>query len=447
MVFDFFKQRAEEGMDELTKFVDETNKNFEAFAEGLAKSRNKFLYDLEAIFDGNGDIFEQLEDVLLQADLGLTTTQEVIEEIRSLREDSTKIFTRDDLRSVLRGKLIETLTIAEDPGAERSFTRGIEFAQKEGDLTVLFVMGANGMGKTTTIGKLAARLRIEGEQKVMVAACDTFRAGAVEQLEMWADRAEVACYTPSEERKSPSAVLYGALEQARNEKYDTLIVDTSGRLSNNDALNQELLKMKRVIQKFMSTERDADNKPIPNLTVPHEILLVIDAAQGRMALDSAKQWDDLLQLSGLVLTKLDGSAKGGSVVAVWRELGVPVKLVGVGEGIEDLRDFEAESFVDGLLGIGTAGGKKEDESQKLEKRLIELRKARDERAKASQASAPKNSGPGLQMPTGMPGMGGLPGMALMEEEDDSPVRVITPVGRKTPARRKGVSKKKKKGRR
>lgn len=172
----------------------------------------------------------------------------------------------------------------------------------------------------------------------MVAACDTFRAGAVEQLEMWANRAEVSCYTPSEERKSPSAVLYGALEQARNEKYDTLIVDTSGRLSNNDALNQELLKMKRVIQKYMSTQRDEDNKPIPNLTLPHEILLVIDAAQGRMALDSAKQWDDLLQLSGLVLTKLDGSAKGGSVVAVWRELGVPVKLVGVGEGIEDLRD-------------------------------------------------------------------------------------------------------------
>lgn len=167
MVFDFFKQRAEEGMDELAKFVDDANKNFEAFADGLAKSRNKFLYDLEAIFDGNGDIFEQLEDVLLQADLGLKTTQEVIDEIRSLREDSTEIFSRDDLRSVLRGKLIETLTIDEESNAERKFTRGIQFAQKEGDLTVLFVMGANGMGKTTTIGKLAARLRIEGEQKVI----------------------------------------------------------------------------------------------------------------------------------------------------------------------------------------------------------------------------------------------------------------------------------------
>lgn len=444
MVFDFFKQRAEEGMDELAKFVDDANKNFEAFADGLAKSRNKFLYDLEAIFDGNGDIFEQLEDVLLQADLGLKTTQEVIDEIRSLREDSTEIFSRDDLRSVLRGKLIETLTIDEESNAERKFTRGIQFAQKEGDLTVLFVMGANGMGKTTTIGKLAARLRIEGEQKVMVAACDTFRAGAVEQLEMWANRAEVSCYTPSEERKSPSAVLYGALEQARNEKYDTLIVDTSGRLSNNDALNQELLKMKRVIQKYMSTQRDEDNKPIPNLTLPHEILLVIDAAQGRMALDSAKQWDDLLQLSGLVLTKLDGSAKGGSVVAVWRELGVPVKLVGVGEGIEDLRDFEAESFVDGLLGIGAAGGQQADESKQLEQRLIELRKARDDRAKVSEAASSKNSGPGMQMPAGMPGMGGLPDMTSMGQEDDSQVRVITPTGPKKPARRKGVSKKKKK---
>jgi len=286
------------------------------------------------VFDGDKNIFDQLEDILLQADLGLTTTQDVLDEVRTLRDDSTKLFTRDDLRSILRGKLIEILNVENE---DENLTRAIRFAP-EGELTILFVMGANGMGKTTTIGKLASRLRVEGEQKVMLAACDTFRAGAVDQLQMWAERAEVECFKPSEKLKSPSAVLYGALEVAKKENYDTLIVDTSGRLSNNEMLNQELLKMKRVIQKFMHTETDSDNKPIPNLDVPHEILLVIDAAQGRMALDSSKQWNDLLNLSGLVLTKLDGSAKGGSVVAVSRELGLPVKLAGVGEGIDDLRD-------------------------------------------------------------------------------------------------------------
>ena len=333
------------------------------------------------------DIFDQLEDALLQADLGLQTTQDVLEEVRTLRDGSTKLFTRDDLRSVLRGKLIEILDVERNGNIDaygRPLSRSIHFADNENELTVLLVMGANGMGKTTTIGKLASRLRVEGGQKVMVAACDTFRAGAVDQLQMWADRAEVDCFCPSEKLKTPSAVLYGAMELAKANNYNTLIVDTSGRLSNNEALNQELLKMKRVIQKFMSSETDADGKLLPNTTVPHEILLVIDAAQGRMALDSSKQWNELLQLTGLILTKLDGSAKGGSVVAVSRELDLPVKLAGVGEGIEDLRDFNPESFVDGLLGIGVASaGSKRDanESKRLEARLVELRKERDARAK------------------------------------------------------------------
>ena len=211
------------------------------------------------------------------------------------------------------------------------------------------------MGKTTTIGKLAYRLRSELNQTVLVAACDTFRAGAVEQLEMWADRAGVDCHGPEEPdeegrggTKTPSAVLYGALDVAMGikglrgggvetgsvrKRYDTLIVDTSGRLSNNDALTAELAKMKRVIQKRLG----GDDGP-PNLSVPHETLLVIDAAQGRMALESSRQWNKEIGVTGLILTKLDGSAKGGSVVAVSRDLGLPVKLVGVGEGMEDLRD-------------------------------------------------------------------------------------------------------------
>lgn len=197
------------------------------------------------------------------------------------------------------------------------------------------------MGKTTTIGKLAHRLRTEGNQTVLMAACDTFRAGAVEQLEQWAERAQCAIVGPTTETSSPSAVLYSALDKALNEKYDTLLVDTSGRLSSNDALTAELAKMKRVIQKRLSTESDSEGKPIWNKNIPHETLLVLDAAQGRMALDSARVWNDEIGLTGLILTKLDGSARGGSVVAVSRDLNLPVKLIGVGEGIEDLRDVSS----------------------------------------------------------------------------------------------------------
>lgn len=196
----------------------------------------------------------------------------------------------------------------------------------------------NGMGKTTTIGKLAHRLRTEGNQKVLVAACDTFRAGAVEQLQQWADRAGVDLVGPNQQAKTPAAVLYAALDKAMADKYDTVLVDTSGRLSNNDALTAELAKMKKVIQKRLSVEKDSDGKPAMNTDVPHETLLVLDAAQGRMALDSAKVWNKEIGLTGLILTKLDGSARGGSVVAVSRDLQLPVKLIGVGEDIEDLRD-------------------------------------------------------------------------------------------------------------
>jgi fused signal recognition particle receptor len=194
-------------------------------------------------------------------------------------------------------------------------------------------------GKTTTIGKLAHRLRNDVNQTVLLAACDTFRAGAVEQLELWADRAGVPMVGPRTDTAAPAAVLYSALDRAVMERVDTVLVDTSGRLSNNDALTQELVKMKTVIQRRLSVETDPEtNKPVLNLNVPHETLLVLDAAQGRMALDSARAWDEAIGLTGLILTKLDGSAKGGSVVAVSRDLGLPVKLVGVGEGLEDLRD-------------------------------------------------------------------------------------------------------------
>jgi len=405
MVFDFFKKRSEEGLEQLSKLSDAaykgqlgaglkdvaayTKETNQAFASGLAKSRNRLLANLESIYTGSEDALEDLQDTLLQADLGSATAEDIVEEVKSLREDSTKFLSRNDLMSVMRGKLIETLDTGDS---------AVRFAQ-EGDKypTVLFIMGANGMGKTTTIGKLAHRLRTEGNQTVLMAACDTFRAGAVEQLQQWADRAEVDMFGPSEKTKSPAAVLYGALDKAIAEKYDTLLVDTSGRLSNNDALTAELVKMKNVIKKRLSVESDAEGKPVPNEAVPHESLLVLDAAQGRMALDSAKVWDKEVGLTGLILTKLDGSARGGSVVAVSRELNLPVKLIGVGEGIEDLRDFEPEKFVDGLLGIGAAGGKSSaSEGAMLASRLETLRKERAQRAPVIKTKEPVAMGGGPQ---------------------------------------------------
>ncbi len=414
-VFDFFKKRAEEGVDQLKNLSEKTAKGKliegltdvasytsvtnAAFADGLAKSRNQLLYNLDDLFNGGGDIIEELEDILLQADLGTKTSMDVMEEVRSLRLDSTQIFSRDDLRSVLRGKLIEALQVRPEDANDDFNPQAINFSP--GDLpTVLFVMGANGMGKTTTIGKLASRLKNEANQTVLLAACDTFRAGAVEQLEMWGERAEVRCYSPNEQQRTPSAVLYGALDLTIKEKYDVLIVDTSGRLSNNEALNEELAKMKRVIQKRLSLE-EVDGKVVPNLDVPHETLLVIDAAQGRMALDSARIWNEEIGVTGLVLTKLDGSARGGSVVAVSRELGLPVKLIGVGEKIDDLRDFEPEAFVDGLLGIGAAGGSSnKDEGKALAGRLNDMRKARDDRAKQKKVEEKEK----IPVGTGLQGM-------------------------------------------
>lgn len=360
MVFDFFKKRSEEGLDQIAKitsaasqgklgeglmdaatYTSETNR---AFASGLEKSRNRMLNNLEMLFTGtSSNVLEELLDVLLQADLGMSTAEDVVAEVKSLQDESSKSLKREDLMSIMRGKIIESLQ-------QESFQQSVRFADPEDKIpTVLFIMGANGMGKTTTIGKLAHRLKSEGNHTVLVAACDTFRAGAVEQLEQWADRAQVDCYGPSDKRSTPSAVLYGALDQAIAGNYDTLLVDTSGRLSNNDALTAELLKMKKVIQKRLSVETTPDpdgefSKPILNLNVPHETLLVLDAAQGRMALDSAKVWDEEIGLTGLILTKLDGSARGGSVVAISRELKLPVKLIGVGEGIDDLRDVSVASF-------------------------------------------------------------------------------------------------------
>eukprot|EP00536_Pseudo-nitzschia_multiseries_P015910 jgi/Psemu1/320938/estExt_fgenesh1_pm.C_9800002 len=432
MVFDFFKQRSSEGMEQLSKLTDAASKGNlgqgladaasytqatnEAFAAGLAKSRNRFLSNLDGLFGGVStassidELLEDLQDVLLQADLGVATSEDIVSEVKSLSEIKSEdgkdpeLLSREDLMSVMRGVLIEALdfekngddnaAVIEDepvevdndssdstPPTPNTITgaSAIRFASKESKIpTVLFVMGANGMGKTTTIGKLANRLRIEGDQKVLLAACDTFRAGAVDQLQMWADRAEVDLLGPTPDgRSTPTTIAAAACEKALAEGYDTVLIDTAGRLSNNWELNEELVRMKGAIQETLATNGGDGEK---NPDVPHEALLVLDAAQGRMALDSARVWNKEIGLTGLILTKLDGSARGGSVVAISRELELPVKLIGVGEGIDDLRDFEGEKFVDGLLGIGSAGGKSSgDEGAALASRLEALRKERAKR--------------------------------------------------------------------
>lgn len=386
MVFDFFKQRSEEGLEQIAKLSESASKGKfgegltnaaaytkvtnEAVAEGLAKSRGRFLNNMERLFTGatsEEEMLEELQDVLLQADLGMATAEDIVQEVQSLRaasDDKTSMLSREDLMSIMRGKLIETLDVGntdESPASHNSLNddddddgnstptqstsaSAIRFASSEDKIpTVLFVLGANGMGKTTTIGKLAHRLKTEGNQTVLMAACDTFRAGAVDQLQLWADRAEVDLYGPNEIERNPTAIVAGAMTKALKEGYDTVLVDTAGRLSNNWELTDELVDMKTAIQEKLSTESDQDGKAIPNQNVPHESLLVLDAAQGRMALDSSRIWNKEVGLSGLILTKLDGSARGGSVVAISRDLNLPVKLIGVGEGIEDLRDVSCPS--------------------------------------------------------------------------------------------------------
>ena len=401
MVFNFFKERSSEGLDQLTKLTEAasqgkirqgladaasyTQQTNEAFAIGLAKSRNRFATNLDSLFSTSSsknaetveELLEELQDVLLQADLGVATSEDIVNEVKSLSLDQqqqqqqkegnksgavssskVELISREDLMSIMRGVLIETLDFekpneleGQEEKDEPSTTPGgveglggsaIRFAAKEDPIpTVLFVMGANGMGKTTTIGKLAHRLRIEGEQKVLLAACDTFRAGAVEQLQMWADRAEVDLIGPAASGGStPTSIIGDALEKAIAEGYDTVLVDTAGRLSNNWELNEELVQMKQMIQSKLASSTSTTNSD----DLPHEALLVLDAAQGRMALDSARIWNKEVGLTGLILTKLDGSARGGSVVAISRDLNLPVKLIGVGEGIDDLRDVRTLSI-------------------------------------------------------------------------------------------------------
>ena len=335
------KQRAnifEQAADAASKFFEERARQdslaLAKFTEGLEKSRQNFLSDLRGIFDVKGasldQTLEKLEDALLSADIGATTTDQILDDVKAVAQAQGD-YTEQDVTAILRGRMAEALM----KGGPSSLT------SSETGPTVILVLGANGMGKTTTIGKLARRLRAETGQKVLLAACDTFRAAAVEQLEEWAARAEVDIVVPDPGIESPAAAAYKACDVALAGDYDVVIVDTSGRLVNNRALTAELDKIRRTLE-----------KKIPG--APHESLLVVDAAVGRNALDQARGWQQDVGVTGLAVTKLDGTARAGFVVSVVQDLGIPVKLVGVGETLDDLRDFEGERFVDALLDVNDA---------------------------------------------------------------------------------------------
>ena len=300
---------------------------FERLKLGLARSRSTFSDGLADLVLGkkkiDDDLLEELETLLLTADVGVDTTQSIIDDLT----DRVKRKTLSDpaaLSEVLQAQLVEILKQCECPVVE----------PQPGKPQVILMVGINGAGKTTTIGKLAKKLQNDG-QKVMLAAGDTFRAAAVEQLQTWGERNNIPVIAQATGADSAS-VIFDALQAAQARGMDVLIADTAGRLHTKDNLMNELSKIARVMKKL---DEDA----------PHEVMLVVDAGTGQNAINQAEQFFKAVGLTGITLSKLDGTAKGGIVFAIAERVGVPIRFIGVGEGIDDLRPFDAEEFVKALF--------------------------------------------------------------------------------------------------
>lgn len=302
----------------------------EKYDKGLAKTRKTFKERMNELFANfrsvDEDFFEEVEETLIGADVGFETSMKIADELRQ----------EVKLRNVKKPAAVQNLIIeklvdlyeAEGVGEVNALN-----LQPNG-LTVMLFVGVNGVGKTTSIGKLAYEYKQAGK-KVLLAAADTFRAGAIDQLVVWGERADVEVIR-GKAGGDPAAVVFDAMVKAKEKQADILLVDTAGRLQNKAHLMQELDKIKRIIQ-----------REEPN--APHEVLLVLDATTGQNAMSQAKQFKETTDVTGLVLTKLDGTAKGGIVLAIRNELHLPVKLVGLGEGIEDLEIFNPNDFVIGLF--------------------------------------------------------------------------------------------------
>ena len=299
---------------------------FDKLKQGLTKTRASITERIEKLVIGYADIdddlLDELEEILIMADVGVNTTERLMESVRKGIKKK-EINSPEDLKPFLQRQISDLLTRDSN-----------EINMAQSGPTVFLVIGVNGVGKTTTIGKLSAYYKSQGKT-VMLAAADTFRAAAIDQLEIWGQRTE-AKVIRHEENSDPAAVAYDAVKAAVARNVDVLLIDTAGRLQTKSYLMEELKKINRVIQ-----------REIPD--APHETLLVLDATTGQNAISQAKLFTEAAPISGIVLTKLDGTAKGGVVIGIKAELSMPVKWIGVGEGVEDLRPFVADDFAKALF--------------------------------------------------------------------------------------------------
>ncbi len=320
------------GLFDKFKSIFSTNKEVkeevEVYDKGLEKTRKEFVSKISLLNSKykkvSPEYFEELEEILIMADIGVNTVMEFIDKLKK-RVKKENIENSEDLREII---VDEMFIIYVDNSI---MVNKINYAES-GPTVVLFV-GVNGVGKTTTIGKIAHKLKEEGK-KVLLVAGDTFRAGAVEQIIEWGERTN--CPVIYKENADPASVIFDGVTRAKNEEYDVVLIDTAGRLQNKSNLMNELEKMNKVIGRI-----------IPE--APHETLLVVDATTGQNGISQAKEFQKITNITGIVLTKLDGTAKGGIVLAIKESLGIPVKFVGMGEQAKDLRTFDIEKYIYGLF--------------------------------------------------------------------------------------------------
>lgn len=313
---------------------------FSKIAEGLKKTKDSFLGGLQRVFNSftkiDEELFEELEEQMIMSDIGVDTSVEICSRVRKLVKERG-ITDPNDIMELIHEVISDIM--GDDTGLDLSVSPA-----------VIMVIGVNGAGKTTTIGKLCHQFKQEGK-KVLVAAADTFRAAAIDQLQVWTDRAGVDIVKHAE-GSDPGAVVYDSLEAAKARGYDVVVIDTAGRLHNKKNLMEELKKINRII----------DSKAAES---SREILLVLDATTGQNAVSQAKLFSETAPITGIVLTKLDGTAKGGIVISIKNELGIPVKLIGVGEKIDDLQPFDSRMFVDALFDLDEAKRKAAEKSEEV----------------------------------------------------------------------------------
>ena len=308
----------------MSEEIKEKKGFFKRLREGLSKTRNNIAESFSNIFKANeidDDFYEELEETLIMSDMGFETTEKIIDDLKD-KVKELKIKEAEACRELIINIIRDQMSVED---------YAYDFENKK---TVIFVIGVNGVGKTTSIGKLAAQYKAQGK-KVLMAAADTFRAAAIDQLKTWSDRAGVEIIAQNE-GADPSAVVFDAVSAAKARNTDILLVDTAGRLHNKKNLMDELAKMRRII-----------SKEYPDANV--ESLIVLDGTTGQNALEQARQFSSVTEINGIIITKLDGTAKGGIAIAIQSELNVPVKYIGIGEKIDDLQKFDPNSYVTALF--------------------------------------------------------------------------------------------------